>query len=99
MQGIDDTRQATMTSSTSSAAFVWDSTSILHDVMTDCSLEAIPLALNIRQFAIALPRGATYRSQLNAAILELYEQGTITALQNKQVSYYCSLICQFMIYF
>ena len=50
---------------------------------TNCKVESIEQNFGVKHFSMGFPKGAPYRGDINKALLELKEDGTLDELRNK----------------
>lgn len=49
----------------------------------NCEVESIEQNFGVKHFSMGFPKGAPYRGDINKALLELKEDGTLDGLRNK----------------
>ncbi|CAD6992159.1 unnamed protein product [Ceratitis capitata] len=69
--------------SSTTYAFLMESTSIEYHIMRECDLKKIGEPLDEKGYGIAMVKNFPFRDKLNNALLELQEQGALARLKNK----------------
>ncbi|XP_036341412.1 glutamate receptor ionotropic, kainate 2-like [Rhagoletis pomonella] len=69
--------------SSTTYAFLMESTSIEYNIVRECNLMKIGEPLDEKGYGIAMVKNWPYRDKFNNALLELQEQGVLSRLKNK----------------
>lgn len=64
-------------------AYLIESSSAEFAMTQHCDLVTVGGNINLRNYALALPQGSPYREVGNIALLELMEEGEVSALKDK----------------
>lgn len=54
-----------------------------YNAQKNCEVESIEQNFGVKHFSLGFPKGAPYRGDINRALLELKEDGTLDKLRNK----------------
>nr|XP_036232278.1 glutamate receptor ionotropic, kainate 2 [Bactrocera oleae] len=77
-EGVDRVRKGN-----GSYAFLMETTSMSYNIERDCNLKQVGSQFSEKHYALAVPLGAEYRSNLSVSLLQLSEKGELYNLKHR----------------